>query len=1038
MAATRLTTNRWVPPGSYLGRKTTPRPGTPILNPRKVCFVGRGSRYKVLRNVGVTRAFVYDEQVFFPVAPPYRAQLQHLCDGNQSVATLKLGSGDLVAAVHWRLENVVDPLTGLITASYIIVEPNAYSPQQTYLLSYQSMDPDVLDKLPFYPNDTGMEMRSVLALGNEPGQAQYKEDLLQYTDAQRGDYRVVMNYVPPYDATDYAPARNVLADKYAMVPTPGYDDTPPRTEFDVDIDYHRVGYYTFACTNIVTIGLVTTVTLDVTVPGSATVQTLNLAYTAVDDPSPAVIDSQLTWNSTRTVLATFRDAISIANWVGAGTQMVPAEVAPTVPVAGIYSLLVTTNDGSGNLVIQVTPPGGAPVYSVGTAYNPVDPPGTPVPVVIAPGLLDINLTVGEVLTWVAGVEAWDIELPTYFQVQVQNWGVLGYHMAGSPLALDWSYTAKDTRTVTMLLSPIGSIVHDDPLDPTSPVKYVQFTYSSTTQEGGFGSITVARDPIVWAALRALGVPDLAEGDFTKFFFKDGIEMVITNPNSLVLGEKWLFTITNEHQIDWSPLAKRTETFAPDQIFTDTLGTITGTPGAPYLILDNVPMQFAPLDPRNLTIVDDLSMPVSYVIPNPDTADVRLTSYATGRTLTATYYTRGHEPQWGSVYYGTFTVTRPSSDYNTVQTAYSPDDAADQLGPMAVSNHLDIMQDLVYAQDYVPQAISWVQIYDEDQDGIYTTRDFYNGLQAVRRAGPDITDVVVLGHFDSLPDMKSTVIFRNDPFQKRLCLGWQGMPAIHFLKGSGQGIGTADDKDAGSIVYTAMKALQTYNESPGRGSFIEIANTWAKHTVVTEDNIQVQVMLDGSFLAGIAASIVTAFARPEETIIKKAVRGLDAIDQFDDSEILRVGAASTTYIIANGTDYIFGESVTVDLGEPALNEISGRTQEQFVVRYVNGQVDQNLVGFVPEDAPTGAAIVQSFIAGAIGQLLGMNYISNFLDPNTGTVREFDPNADVIAEFDANDPRIYYFNFFFFLRYPGKRFMGLYSVDRNLFLNQNANA
>ena len=1031
--ADRLTTNRWVPPGSYTGRKSTPQPGTPILNPRKVCFVGRGNRLKTLSNVAITRAYVNSEEVFFPVAPPYRAQLQHLCNGDPTIALLRQGSGDLVSASSWRLENTV--VGGVITASYLVVEPNVYSAQQTYFLSYQSMDPNVKDTLSFYPNDEGMEMRSVVSLGNTPGQSDYKEDLLQYTPAQRGDYRIVMDYVSPYDATDYAPAKVLLADKYNLVPTPGYGDTPPRTEFDVDIDYHRVGFYTFACTDITTVGTTTTVTLSVTVPGSVTVQTLSLVYTTTTDPDPAIIDSQLTWTTNRTVLGTFRSAISIANFGGGGAAPLPAAVVASTGATGIYHFQLvafhTLVPGNENFDVDVTLPDGATVvHLLGIHFDPLDGV-TPVPIT-PDALLTLNTVGTAIMAWDTGSH-WDVRLPTYFQVQIQNWGTLAYHVDGS-FNRDWDFTAKDTRTVTMALSPIGSIVHDDPLDPTSPVKYVQFTFSSTTIEGGWGSITVARDPVVWAALNALGVPDLATGDFTNFYFRDGIQLVITDANALVLGEQWLFTITNEHLVDWSPLAQRTETFTPDQVFTDTLGTITGTPGAPYLILDSVPMQFAPLDPRNLTVVDDLGHPVSYLIPHADTGDVQLTSYATGRTLTAAYYTRGKEPQWGTTYYGTFTVTRPLSDYNTVITAYGADDAASALGPMSISNHLAIMSELVFVQDFVPQAISWVQVRDEDSDGIYTTRDFSNALIAVRHANADVTDIVVLGHFDSLPDMKSTVIFRNDPFQKRLCLGWQGMPAIHFLKGSGQGIGSSDDSDAGSIVYTATKALQTYNDSPGRGSFTEIANTWAKRTIVTADNVTVSVLLDGSFIAGLAASIVTAFRRPEETIIKTAVRGLDSIDQFDDSEILRVGAASTTYIIANGNDFIFGESVTVDKGEPALNEISGRTQEQFVVRYVNGQVDDNLVGFVPEDAAQGAAIVQSFIAGAIGQLLGMNYISNYLDPNTGAVIDFDPNTDVQAIADPTDPRIYYFTFFFYLRYPGKRFMGLYSVDKNLFINQ----
>lgn len=521
-----------------------------------------------------------------------------------------------------------------------------------------------------------------------------------------------------------------------------------------------------------------------------------------------------------------------------------------------------------------------------------------------------------------------------------------------------------------------------------------------------------------------------EPNYDRAPFKDGIILELSDPENTAVGQHVQFTITNEHTIDWSLDISRTETFDATTIFTDTIGGVTGVAASQYVLLADIPVisTTTPLTVKNqsgtvLFTVTTLSDARLRLDADGNPTDIlRLSPYtaATDGPVTISYQAIGAEPSPGSTYYFSAQVLRPLTNYNTVIQFFNEDDATNFLAPSAIDNHLFIATQIAFSQAPAPQTVYVIQVYDSDQDGIYNKND-YKTAEATSFQNSDITDTVVLSSFDTITDMKGITIQANNPFVKKWRLQWCGVPV-------NTPVGSANQ--AGSIVSTAVQTLQVYGDNQARGAFILVPNQWAKYTVVLNDGSSQQLTLDGSFLAVAGAAITCGFNVPYATILRQSVIGFDQISTFSDSDVLLVGAASTSFIYKDGQDYLWGESATVDTSEPSLNEISGRTAEQFVSRYVVKQVDANLVGFMPDSAAQLGQVTASFVAQTMLDLFAQRFISDWLDDN-GNIRQFSPDSDVQAVADTTDPRNVYFNYCYFLRYPGKRFFGLYAVDGNPF-------
>jgi len=561
-------------------------------------------------------------------------------------------------------------------------------------------------------------------------------------------------------------------------------------------------------------------------------------------------------------------------------------------------------------------------------------------------------------------------------------------------------TAKDDRSFVLDVSAVGV---------SGSNNQVTFSYQTGTPEGGFGLLQ-------------------STGPGGQLFFASGVNLWVrnlgsqtTNANRHVIGDQWTFDTVCDDVIDWSLTTLVTETIDPTQVFTDTLGVITGTVGLRYVVLDGVPLNIIYI--RD-TVTDALI--TSYSVPSSSQPYVAFTT-APVNPIEIRYETIGEEPAPAALYYITANTVRPAALYNTPIRALSYEEAARLLGPSATTNDLLIMAQIALEDNDAPGAY-FCQAFDSDGDSLITAVDVATAIEATEEER-NLTDVVVLNTFSALSTALANNEKMNDPFERGERALWVGAP-----------VGTAigDENTAGTLIFLAQRTLQVFGENPAHGKRVLIGNTEATKTIVLTDGTQVVVTLDGSFIAGAFAARNASFADPGETLLRKNLFGFDTINTYTEPEELQLIAASIIFVSNVGDDtapvFRIEESTTVDRSSDDNNEISvAINQKEYTTREIRTQMDTALVSIVPPSEQAGVAIIQTFLVDILTNLVARGIIGPYTD-DAGNARPIDPDEDVRV-FRARDSRTSYnFQYWWNARYPIKRLFGLYSVDRRFFGDQ----
>ena len=567
------------------------------------------------------------------------------------------------------------------------------------------------------------------------------------------------------------------------------------------------------------------------------------------------------------------------------------------------------------------------------------------------------------------------------------------------------YQAKDSRTYTLTVSAATA--------PAAGEGYVQGTYVTDTPEGGFGTFeATGNDKVVTD-------PDFEDGHFTlnnnvlmaaRNLFYDAM----TTGNRHAAADDHTFAATQNGTINWTLNEETPETIEADGILTDVNGSVTGTPNTPYVILSHTPI--------------DVKSVVTLVGSNPVTYTwIAGTPYLTfvtdpGEAIVATYEWRSAEPDPGQTYFLTAKFVRPDASYNTPILILDRQDGRAALAPASIDNHLYIMNEIAW-DNGVP-GLYFIQVQDPDDDGVYTDADFNEAIIA-SEAPRRITDIIVLSQFTSLGAALNSVNRMNDPFERRERLCWVGTPI-------GTPIGDADTPD--TIVYTARNTLQVYGNNPAHGTRIIVGSTQATREIRLDDGQTVTATLDGSFVAGALASLVSSFQDPGETVLRKTLGGFNTLETYGDIEDprnLTLGAAQVVFMTDQGASvFRIEEDETVDTFADDFKAINAMTQKQFVTKNIRTQVDQSLVGIVVPSQQAGVGLVKGFVVGAINGLVTRGVVGRFQDDN-GNERGIDPDADVVVFRDETDPTLYHFFYAYWLKTVIKRLFGLYSVNSNDF-------
>ncbi len=581
---------------------------------------------------------------------------------------------------------------------------------------------------------------------------------------------------------------------------------------------------------------------------------------------------------------------------------------------------------------------------------------------------------------------------------------LGDNWSLSALAPQSIYGAKDARMYTFRISATS--------DTTSEVFYY-----TDTLEGGGGTVNLT--PTSTESSQLLELPD-------------NIVMVLSNLGGatgwgqFTVGDEWILTtslsvgLKGYALLDWTLTARVPETIELDEIKTDVLGNATGEPGAYFFILKNIPVG-TPLWVRTSDTYEDVTFThttgTSYIkldaIPSVD--------------LVVKYDWSAQEPDSGDVYYIDAKQLRPAEDYNTPIRVLDLDGLQDNVGPAETSNHLMIAGRIMFGQSPAPEALWYVQVADADSDGFFVDNDYITAVEATELKS-EITDIVVLSRYSVLAEALSSIETENQPYRKHQRMLWVGVPA---------GTVIGDENTDDSLVQLSRKTLQFSGNSPGRGRVILIANNTVSYDMQISDGSSTTITLDGSFIAAAVCALNAGLTLDSSanTVLRQNLGGsLKDMNVYTEAEISQLQKNSVLYISNQGSDtvpaYRCEESYTVDESLPYLHEISAGNQIINADKFISSSLDAALIGYVPPGPQAGEALIRSYLAEALLDLLSDGEIGQYTD-DAGNERELNTSTDMDVFPDPDDSRLYNIRYWFNVRQPIKRISGLYSVDSRIF-------
>lgn len=156
---------KYTRPGAYLGQVFKPQTAVAANVTFRPCYVGKGNRLALSKNVSIRRSMITDEALTFTTAPPHKAFLDYEAKYDKTVARLFMQDGRAVAESKW---NFVESIVGQ-GYDQILINTADFDKNATYYIDYQSLSRDVLDDLPF------SELRQLINVGLYKDQNLYIE-----------------------------------------------------------------------------------------------------------------------------------------------------------------------------------------------------------------------------------------------------------------------------------------------------------------------------------------------------------------------------------------------------------------------------------------------------------------------------------------------------------------------------------------------------------------------------------------------------------------------------------------------------------------------------------------------------------------------------------------------------------------------------------------------------------------------------------------------------------------------------------------------
>jgi len=991
-----LATTRYLTPGVYIGELIIPRAGGNLNADARICnYVGQGSRLATGKNLAIRRSFLFAQQLTFPKSSPFVATLPFPSDGVRNAPTQIFNSitGVAILPGQWTYQ-LVGP-----DWLQVVINPSIFDQTANYKIDYQSTSTAIQDPIPV------TNLRTISAVG-------LTQDRNQFGDFR--DFFVPFQFTGPNAATTNSITASFLTSVFPDAGNTGGSAVSIDGSASYNHKYNR--FYELDCvaaagvsgsftatfawksgmysggreslppTPLNAFDAMPTISVDEANPLTLTPAlelgiVLNVAFTGTNFS----VGDKFYFNGVGPGLLEFDGRLT-----SSGQYTTFSPITPT-PQPGSTGLLTyaSTNDYNGTFNtkfrLKVVASGGGigsrTVTFVWAQYGDVIGANGAIVATEASGG-DFSLTQAVKLN--AGFGVSNFATGDVFDFAVE-----------APRTF---YQAKDDRVYSLTIATATN--------PGADSGTITGGYSTGTTEGGFGTWSTNVNLIlgVGAQTGYFQLPDNA-----AMFVRNAMRGNV-NGTSYTTTDKFEAAVTSLAVLDWSLRAKEEEIFDIAAFLTDVTGTITGTAGNRYVIVGNI------YDAGTVAVViDSTSVPVGFTeVSNSRFINLGIAPPSSSIRVSYTY--KGAEPDPGQLYYLSGSFLRGVNLYNLPTLILDREEGRTFLGPAETTNHLYIMNELVFDNN-APGAY-YTQAFDTDGDGVITITDMEDALlphDALKR----VTDLCVLSHLEALSIAMSLNLNGNDPFNAREQILWVGAPI-------GTPIGDVDTPS--SLVYLAKVTLQVPPTSPALGTRVLVSPTHCSKAIALSSGGTQNIDLDGSFVAGATSALVNSFADPATTILRQNLNGFIFVQTYSDTQNLQLGAASIAWMSSQGNSvYRFEEDITVhvDQGEE-FQLISATTQKQYVTRVVRRQMDASSISVVTPTSQAAVALIRSNLAGILTGLLGRGLVAPW-QTEDGTQRAFDAASDILIFRQTGTLTRYNFLYGFFIRAPIKLLTGLFRVN-----------
>ena len=383
---------------------------------------------------------------------------------------------------------------------------------------------------------------------------------------------------------------------------------------------------------------------------------------------------------------------------------------------------------------------------------------------------------------------------------------------------------------------------------------------------------------------------------------------------------------------------------------------------------------------------------------------------------------GMQPVIGSVYYITYEITRPVTDYNTPFQFYSSASAYQIIGWPDFDNPLANYVNICFDQG-APSVFCIIATSTADIDMI-TALGASEAKVGMTEILPISTSLnVQIATLQSVTNMSSLL-------EKKPRRGWYGMA---------RGTQIGDQSTPNTLLYLAGVTLQVPGDSPGRGRSIVTAPCECQITITLLNGSTLPIQLDGTALAAASAAVLTGFVSASTSLLRKTLAGFDVITDYSDQQRHLLASGGVSVVSLRGGVPTLTDPITTEVaggGLQEFSEISVMVQKDKVAAEVGQQIDTNLVAIVPDDLSDFISDIKIVIANTLRGMISSGDIGNYTNAN-GTQRDINLQTDIQASQSTNDKTQFNFRYWFNGKYPAKRFFGQFSIDNPFFAPSQGN-